>query len=318
LTMWSTVELREIRVFLTLAEELHFGRTAERLQMTSSRVSQVLRDLEGKLGAQLVHRTSRRVGLTARGERLRGELVGVYGQLVGVLERAHDQSDELTGTLRIGLLTPVADGPHLPAIIARFERRHRECGVELGRAPYGDAFESLRRGELDLLASWLPHGQPDIVVGPTLTREALFLGVAPDHPLAGREAVSIEQVADYRVVPMEEVQPEELVEAWIPRKTPAGRTIARLRVPFAQMAREDPGELRSRISWWIRTGEIVHPAMEPTAAIHGPGIAWVPISDMAPLRSALVWPRGAHDLKLREFIRIAREVLQPRRPIKPR
>jgi DNA-binding transcriptional LysR family regulator len=306
--MWSAVELREIRVFLTLAEELHFGRTAERLQMTSSRVSQVLRDLEGKLGAQLVHRTSRRVRLTARGERLRGELVGVYGQLVGVLERAHDQSDELTGTLRIGLLTPVADGPHLPAIIARFERRHPECGVWLGRAPYGDA----------LLASWLPHGQPDIVVGPTLTREALFLGVAQDHPLAGRKAVSIEQVADYRVVPMEEVQPEELVEAWIPRKTPGGRTIARLRVPFAQMAREDPGELRSRISWWIRTGEIVHPAMEPTAAIHGPGIAWVPISDMAPLRSALVWPRGAHDLKLREFIRVAREVLQPRRPIKPR
>jgi DNA-binding transcriptional LysR family regulator len=48
--MWSTVELREIRVLLTLAEELHFARTAERLQLTPSRVSQTLRELEAKLG----------------------------------------------------------------------------------------------------------------------------------------------------------------------------------------------------------------------------------------------------------------------------
>ena len=64
--MWSTVELREIRVFLMLAEELHFGRTAERLQLTSSRVSQILQDLETKLGGQLVYRTSRHVELTPR------------------------------------------------------------------------------------------------------------------------------------------------------------------------------------------------------------------------------------------------------------
>ena len=59
--MWRTVELRELRLFNTLAEELHFGRTAERLQVTPSRVSQSLRALEQKLGSPLVHRTSRRV-----------------------------------------------------------------------------------------------------------------------------------------------------------------------------------------------------------------------------------------------------------------
>jgi DNA-binding transcriptional LysR family regulator len=304
--MLSTVELREIRVFLTLADELHFGRTAERLQMTSSRVSQILRDLERKLGAQLVHRTSRRVELTPRGERFRREIGPVHEQFVEVLARARNESDQLTGTLRLGLLTPVVEGPHLPAIIATFERGHPECPVEVGRAPYGDAFESLRRGELDLLASWLPHGQSDMVVGPTLTREALFLGVAEDHVLARRQEVSIEDVADYRVVPMEDVQPKELVEAWIPRKTPSGRTIPRLRVPFGQMTRDDPGQLRGQIAWWIRTGQIVHPAMESTAGILGAGIVWVPISDMPPLRSALVWPRGARDLKVREFIRVAR------------
>ena len=65
--MWQTVELRELRVFATLAEELHFGRTAEKLQLTPSRISQSLRTLEEKLGGQLVHRTSRRVKLTPFG-----------------------------------------------------------------------------------------------------------------------------------------------------------------------------------------------------------------------------------------------------------
>jgi DNA-binding transcriptional LysR family regulator len=308
--MWSTVDLREIRVFLTLAEELHFGRTGERLQITSSRVSQVLQDLETKLGGQLVYRTSRHVELTPRGERFRADIGPAHGQVVDALERAHQERDGLTGTLRIGLLTPTVEGPDLPAITAAFERRHPECGVEVGRAPYGDAFESMRRGEFDLLASWLPHGQPDMVVGPTLTREALFLGVADDHPLAQRRAVSIEEVADYRVVPMEDVQPKALVDVWVPRKTPRGRPIRRLRVPFAQMARDDPGELRGQISWWIRRGDIVHPAMEPTREIHGPGITWVPISDLKPLRSALVWPRGVRSPRRSKFVRIAREVLR--------
>jgi DNA-binding transcriptional LysR family regulator len=309
LAMWSTVELREITLFLTLGEELHFGRTAERLGLTSSRVSQTLRELEAKLGGRLVHRTSRHVELTARGERFREEVAELHEGLMAALERTHDEGRVLAGVLRLGLLTPVVDGPHMPAIISAFERRNPGCQVEISRAPYGDAFTSLRRGEFDLLATWLPHGQPDLVEGPTLTREALFLGVAEDHPLAERDEVSIEDVADYRVVPMEEVQPEELVERWVPRATPSGRPIRRLRVPFAQMARDDPGELRARISWWIRTGRIVLPAMEPIRTIHGPGIVWVPISDMPPLRSALVWLRGESNDRLREFARVARGVL---------
>src|SRR5215218_5320543 len=78
LAMWSTVELREIKLFMALAEELHFGRTAERLQLTPSRVSQTLRDLEAKLGGRLVHRTSRHVELTARGERFREEVAELH------------------------------------------------------------------------------------------------------------------------------------------------------------------------------------------------------------------------------------------------
>ena len=79
--MWSGVELREIRVFLTLAEELHFGRTAERLGITHSRVSQTIQTLEARVGAKLFDRTSRRVALTRLGEQLRAALSPVYREL---------------------------------------------------------------------------------------------------------------------------------------------------------------------------------------------------------------------------------------------
>src|SRR5215217_3258513 len=125
--MWSTVELREIRLFVTLAEELHFGRTAERLQLTASRVSQVLRELELKLGGQLVSRTSRRVALTPLGERFLAQVRPPYEELAGVLERTRAASRSLEGTLRLGLLAANSGGPHLTAIVATFERRHPAC-----------------------------------------------------------------------------------------------------------------------------------------------------------------------------------------------
>jgi DNA-binding transcriptional LysR family regulator len=172
------------------------------------------------------------VELTARGERFRDEIGGRHAELMAALERTRDGAGALTEPLRLGLLTVVVEGPHLPAITSAFQRRHPERRVEVSRAPYGDAFGCLRRGEIDLLASWLPHGQPDLVVGPTLTREARVLAVAADHPLAQRREVSLEEIADHLVLPIEEVQPKELAEAWIPRTTPSGRAIRRLRVPF--------------------------------------------------------------------------------------
>ena len=85
--MWRTVELRELRLFSTLAEELHFGHTAERLQVTPSRVSQSLRALEHKLGSPLVHCTSRRVELTPFGEGFLRDVRPALEQLDGVGER---------------------------------------------------------------------------------------------------------------------------------------------------------------------------------------------------------------------------------------
>jgi DNA-binding transcriptional LysR family regulator len=305
--MWRTVELRELRLFLALAEELHFGRTAEKLQLTPSRVSQTLRALEQKLGAQLVHRTSRRVELTPFGERFLADVSPVYDQLAGVLERTNVAARSLEGTLRLGLLSGPAGGPHLVDIVREFEALHSESKVEVIQTAWDDPVGRLRDNEVDLMASWLPLEQSDLVVGPTLTRQPRVLAVARDHPLAKRDAVDVEELADHRVLRFENL-PRELSEAVAPSRTPAGRPIPGAKMPIGDHALL---ELPVRIA----RSEVVFPTVPSAAAYMGESdLVFVQIKGLPPIRSALVWRRPARDPKLREFIRVAREVLGRAKP----
>src|SRR5829696_7909940 len=123
--MWSSVGLREIRAFLTLAEELHFGRTAERLGVTPSRVSQTIRQLEGRVGGRLFERTSRRVALTPTGEALRRDAAGA----VDTLEQALASAAGVAGVLRIGMYSRCNGGPRFVEIVKAFEAGHPDCRV---------------------------------------------------------------------------------------------------------------------------------------------------------------------------------------------
>jgi DNA-binding transcriptional LysR family regulator len=301
--MWQTVDLREVRAFLTLAEELHFGRTAERLQITPARVSQSLRALEHKLGAQLVHRTSRRVQLTPFGERFVADLRPAYDQFTGVLERANATARRLEGTLRLGLLSGPAGGPHLVEVINAFESQHPECTVEVRQEAWDDPVGRLREHEVDVMATWVPLDHPDLVVGPTLSRQERVLAVAHDHPLAERDSVDIEELADHTVMYIDN-WPKELREAVVPSRTPQGRPI---RGPRIAAGDRDLLDLPVRVA----RGELVFPTVASAAPYMGDlDLVFVPITRMKPLRSALVWRRPARDPKLREFLRVAREVLQ--------
>ena len=300
--MWETIDLRELRVFLTLADELHFGRTAERLSLTPSRVSQLLQALERKLGARLVHRTSRRVELTAFGQRFHREAAAAYEHLTGVLQRAHAANHSLEGSLRLFQFSGPASGPHLLSIIDLFEMRHPECHVHLGQLRQDDILGELRRGDVDLITTWLPIEQPDVVIGPILNREPRVVAVAPDHPLAERSRVSMDDVADHPVVRFAELPPE-LQEAWAPSRTPSGRAIDHRTVAL-------PDRGIAHLILLITRGEVVHITIPSAATYLGPDVVYVPIDDLPPWRSALAWRRGTSDARVREFVGIARELLR--------
>lgn len=273
------VEIRELRVFLTLAEELHFGRTGERLNVTPSRVSQIVRTLETRLGGALFDRTSRRVRLTPLGERLHGTVGPLYEALDGAIEEARHAARGVAGPLRLGMYTPINGGPHLVEIIKTFETRHPASRVEITDTGFAiPQLDWLRRGELDLLATRLPIHDPELTIGPILTREARILVVGVDHPLAGRDSVDVEDLADH-TVPHVPTLPAETMADLIPSTTPSGR-------PIPQRTVRTMGEAVTLAA----LGEIVHPTV--TSFVHHyrhPGITSVPLTGLPHSETALVW-----------------------------
>lgn len=295
--MWESVELREIRVFLTLAEELHFGRTAQRLGLTQSRVSQTLRQLERKIGGQLLHRTSRRVALTPFGTDFRERAGAAYGQLVDVLRH----SSPASGMLRLGTFEPCAAGPHLTSIISAFEAEHPDCEVEVSEITHGtDPLETLRSGAVQLMAIRLPLDAPDLAIGPVLTRERRVLAVARDHPLAARASVTLDDVAEYRVTDCFGV-PTTIMRAFVPTGTASGRALQRI-----ERSPVKPFEVASLVA----RGKIVHPTVPSFAGFFGqPEITYRALTDLPPLESGLVSRLGDPDPRVAAFVRLAEAVL---------
>src|SRR5512139_2022179 len=127
------LERHEIEAFLTLAEELHFGRTAERLHVSTARISQTIAKLERRAGVPLFTRTSRRVEPTAAGLRLYERLCPAWDEITSAFEQAIADGRGLTGTLRVAFVG-AAGGQLLVGATELFRRRLPGCDVQLREA----------------------------------------------------------------------------------------------------------------------------------------------------------------------------------------
>jgi DNA-binding transcriptional LysR family regulator len=293
------VELRHLRAFLVVAEELHFGRAADRLRVSPSRVSQLVRALETVMGATLFERTSRRVALTPIGELLRSRVGPACHELDTAVDDLRSGANGLAGELRLGVVLATNGGPHLPEIIGLFQVRHPACRVAVSEIAWSDPLGPLRRGQVDLTAIRFPLRQPDLVVGPVLTTDRRALAVADDHPLAGRSTVCVEDLGDYEVAAGTPAIPEELIDALLPRTTPSGRPIARRMVSGAVQTLA-----------MVARGEIVHATVESLPDYMSyPGITYIPIVDMPPCDAGLVWRASEESPAIRAFAAVAEEVV---------
>lgn len=297
--MWSSVELREIRVFLTLAEELHFGRTGERLGINHSRVSQTINTLETRVGGRLFDRNTRRVRLTLLGEDFHRRIAPAYDQLLKACADTHEQAVGVAGKLRLGAYAAIAAGPHLLHIVKAFEATYPNCRVQITETGMErDPTDWLRRHELDLLAMRMPVTDPDMTIGPVLASEERVLVLAADHPMATRESVSVEDLADYTTTDVAAV-PREVMDAFSPAFTPSGRPIHRAYIHTIP-------EAGARAA----TGELVHPTVKLYLTYYPhPGLVAIPIRDLPPSTVALMWLKANPKPIVRAFVQTAREII---------
>ncbi|MQA81469.1 MAG: LysR family transcriptional regulator [Streptosporangiales bacterium] len=295
------MEWREIEVFLTLADELHFGRTADRLYLSQARVSQTVRALESRVGGRLFERTSRQVSLTPLGERLRDELRPGYEQILRAFAAARERTRGVAGTLRIGVMSLLVGGPHLNRILRRFEEAHPMCKVSVVDATASTCMDQVRDGQLDLVATYLPLTAPELTIGPVLARQERALLVPDDHPLARRGYADAEDLADVVMCYWPEV-PDETRDVWIPARTPSGLPTRRIVL--------DASHGTVTLLSAIARGTICHPTVTAFGQyFHQPGVTLIPLHGIPPLESALVWNTNRETAAVRAFVKCATEIL---------
>jgi DNA-binding transcriptional LysR family regulator len=295
--MWTAIELRELRIFLALADELHFGRTAERLHISQPGVSEAVRSLETRIGARLFERTSRRVSLTAAGEELRRNLVPALAALDRALARASEQAASVAGPLHIGF-TSTTGGPPLHRLIDEFQARHPGCRVILHEVDTRDPYAAVRRGDVDVLVNWLAVDEPDLTAGPAISLHGRLLVVARSHRLASRTSVLIEDLAGEQVTLWPPPFPAALYDAILPPRTPSGRPIAR-----TQLVRSI-NELAAHVAH----GSVVHVTMTGVPVFARDDAMLIPIQDLAPTPLGLIWSTARENARIRALAGVARAI----------
>ncbi len=187
------VELRHLRYFVAVGEELHFGRAARRLQMSQPPLSQQIRQLEDDLRVQLFDRSRQHVALTQAGEVLLGEARRTLAQADRVREVAARTRRGESGQLRIGFVGSALYG-RMPDLLRSFRREAPGVGTSVQECVTMVALELLNDEVLDVAFVRPPLEDLRIDVM-TVDREALIVALPADHPLTARDLVPLAALA---------------------------------------------------------------------------------------------------------------------------
>ncbi|WP_217238180.1 LysR family transcriptional regulator [Streptomyces sp. AC555_RSS877] len=261
------MELRQVRYFLALAEECHFGRAAQRLHVAQSALSQQLKQLERQLGTPLFTRSTRRVELTEAGR----QLITHARSILGEVERAEEQM-ALLASGRAGRVSVGFVGTATYDVLPRIARtvRAQLPGVSLelrGELLNPELVDGLLAGSYDL--ALLRTGTPvDAAVEVTALRTERLVAVLPSsHPLAGRSEIPLAALADEPIV----VHPSR------DRSSMHGRVLAACaRAGFEPSALVEVGETATLVVF-VAAGHGVALVPESVQSLRLDGVTYLPL-----------------------------------------
>ena len=192
------MELRQLRSFVAVAEELHFRRAADRLHLAQPSVSQQVRTLESELGVRLFERNRRGVVLTAAGVTLLEDARDLLARADRAAERARDAGTGIRGRLRLSLTRSLTGGL-AGEIVEAFRARYPEVNLELSVGYTSLHAEQLRHGLIDV-AFVRPPLQDAALEEHELAREPLVCVLPSRHRLARRRAIRPDELRDEPLV----------------------------------------------------------------------------------------------------------------------
>lgn len=284
------MELYEIEGFLAVAEHLHFGRAAEQLRVSPSRVSQTIGQLERRVGAPLFERTTRRVALTRIGEQLLSDLRPGHEQIQQAIRRAVTAGRGFDGTLTVGFIGAAA-GQLCHATAAKFRAEHPQTEVHIRDAQLADGLRWFTQG-FDMVLVSRPIDEPGLAHGPAIITEPRVLAVSTEHPLAQRDSIGLEDLAEVLLLQVPDTVPRSWIEDHSPSHTPSGRLI-----PHGRLIRTFQEVLAC-----IGAGEGAFLCgAQVTRFYQRPDIAFVPLRDTPPMEWGFAWRACDETARIRAF-----------------
>ena len=280
----NDLEVRQLRYFVAVAEELHFGRAAGRLGMAQPPLSRAIRDLERQLGVVLLERTTRQVRLTAAGEVLLRDARTALEAVTAAARRAR-QAGSPSPRLRVALKADV-DGGLLPQILDAYCADNAALPPELVLGGFGEQPQALREGRADVGLLLCPFDDRGLDSEPLLT-EPLLAALAAADPLAARTRLCLADLAG--------------------RRLPGGSAASHGRPAGPRRAGQaPPASNLSEIFSLVETGSVVFFAPASVARRYPrPGIAYRPVSDLPDSTLAVAWPQDARSPAVAAFVRAA-------------
>jgi DNA-binding transcriptional LysR family regulator len=270
----SELETRQLRYFVAVAEELHFGRAARRLGMAQPPLSRAIRELERQLGVRLLERTTRQVMLTPAGEVLLRDARTALDAVSAAARHAR-HAGEHEPRLRLALKADI-DGGLLPSILESYTT----LPVELVLGRIGEQEQALRDGRADVALLLGPLDGRRLDHEP-LVPEPFVVGLAATDPLAARTSLRLADLAG--------------------RSVPGG-------LPADQGVAHRPGGEFDlpRIFRLVELGEVV--CFFPVSVARRyprPEIAYRPVIDVEPGTVSVAWPSDSRSAAVATFVRVA-------------
>jgi DNA-binding transcriptional LysR family regulator len=290
-----SVELRHLRYFVAVAEELNFTRAAERLHIAQQALSSAIRQLEERVGAQLVERTTRKVELTPAGvallESARALLAGADEAVAAAREAAGERP-----SLTLGVIAAVTHDK-MGHALELFGERHPEANVLVRFGDPLDPTGGLRTNEADVASVYGPFDTTGLELA-HLWDDPMIAAMTPDHPLAAKDEVTVEELVEEPTFDFP-TRDQKWRDYWMLTAYRNGRP-PRIVAEFRTL---------DALIEAIRAGLGVHVASTSLTDMikPGSGIVWRPIREFPPLRHSIAWRAGDERELVREFVDACRE-----------
>ncbi len=290
------MELRHLRYFVAVAEELHFGRAAARLFIAQPPLSQQIQQLERELGVTLFQRTSRRVQLTPAGEVF---LVGARQTMTGLdaaVQAAQRAARGETGWLGIGFAAS-ATYDLLPAVLHDFRARFPDVALSLMELNAAEQSAALRDGTIHVGFA-RPHTEEAEMVVEAVLREPFLVALPAAHPLTNHKMLSLAMLAGEPFVSFPEKPPPSYAQVVRAVCEGAG---------FMPHVVQEVREMQTAISL-VAAGLGVALLPASVQHLHRDGVVYRPLPDSAPRTELAVVTRKEDAAPaLQNFLGIVRE-----------